>query len=244
MKALPELAGLIERRILVNFAIDPQVLAAALPSPFEPLTVDGWGMAGICLIRLARVRPRLVSLPVGLCSENAAHRVAVKWTEAGREARGVYIPRRDTDNLLNSLAGGRLFPGEHHRARFECEETADAYSVEMHSLDGQVEVAVRGTVADGLPPQSVFESVAAASAFFEEGSLGYSDRESGGCFDGLELRCEGWKVWPLHVSQVHSSYFSDPSRFPPGSVRFDHALLMRDIPHTWIARDPLKATEA
>src|SRR5438105_15949149 len=40
-----------------------------------------------------------------------------------------------------------------------------------------------------------------------------------------------WQVQPLAVEEVYSSYFADARRFPPGSVVFDSALLMRDIPH-------------
>jgi hypothetical protein len=42
-----------------------------------------------------------------------------------------------------------------------------------------------------------------------------------------------WKITPLAVERVYSSYFADESRFPPGSVEFDCALLMRNIPHEW-----------
>ena len=38
---------------------------------------------------------------------------------------------------------------------------------------------------------------------------------------------------PLAVEQVESSFFSDKSAFPVGSVTFDHALIMRDLSHQW-----------
>ena len=38
---------------------------------------------------------------------------------------------------------------------------------------------------------------------------------------------------PLAVEQVESSFFSDESAFPAGSVTFDHALIMRDLSHQW-----------
>jgi hypothetical protein len=73
----------------------------------------------------------------GLRSENAAHRVAVEWEEHGHRREGVYIPRRDTNLSLNALAGGRIFPGEHHPAKFEVDEDpADGrWSVRMRSKD-------------------------------------------------------------------------------------------------------------
>jgi hypothetical protein len=48
-----------------------------------------------------------------------------------------------------------------------------------------------------------------------------------------------WRVEPLRVEAVRSSFFADRSRFPAGSVEFDSALLMRDIPVTWKAREPV-----
>jgi len=37
----------------------------------------------------------------------------------------------------------------------------------------------------------------------------------------------------LQVHDVFSSYFSDETKFPAGSVEFDCALIMRDIEHEW-----------
>ena len=95
-----------------------RVWRSRLPAPFRPKLVAGWGMAGICLIRLAGMVPAFLPLPCGLASENAAHRIAVQWDENGFVREGVFIPRRDTNALLNRLAGGRLFPGAHQAAKF------------------------------------------------------------------------------------------------------------------------------
>src|SRR5690349_20999009 len=104
---LPVISGVIERRILVNYRVDPDVLAAMLPQPFRPQVVDGYGVAGICLIRLGQLRPQGFPRWLGIGSENAAHRVAVEWDEGGQVRRGVYVLRRDTNSRLNTLAGGR-----------------------------------------------------------------------------------------------------------------------------------------
>lgn len=236
---IPTICGTIDRRILANYRIDPEAMARVLPTPFRPKLVAGFGIGGICLIRLKNIRPRFVPLPWGVRSENAAHRFAVEWESDGKTHSGVYIPRRDTSLRLNALAGGRLFPGEHHLARFEVEETASDFSVVMQSYDQKAHVEVAGTIVATLPAGSVFSSVAEASRFFEEGSLGYSDTSVAGTFDGLELRCENWAVTPLEVRHVVSSYFGDQSIFPAGSAVFDHALLMQDIAHEWLGQPDL-----
>ena len=144
---IPVIRGVIDRRILVNYHVDPRVLAPLLPAPFRPKVVHGIGMVGICLIRLKKVRPTLFPSWLGIASENAVHRTA--------------------------------------------------------------------------------------------GSLGYSATPDPSRFQGLELRCLGWRVEPLEVEEVRSSFFEDESYFPKGSIEFDCALLMRGIEHEWHGRADL-----
>lgn len=233
---LPVIRGIIDRRILANFRVDPEPLARCLPAPFRPQLVGGFGIAGICLIRMKAARPKFLPAMFGFGSENAAHRIAVEWDDGGKLRSGVYVPRRDSSSLMMSLAGGRLFPGVQHRADFETRETENEFFVSMKSRDGVAHVSVDGTVAETLPAGSVFQSVQEASKFFEDGSLGYSP-DRGATFDGLELRCDEWTVQPMDVNEVQSSFFDNRDAFPEGSVTFDNALLMRNIDHEWHSRE-------
>ena len=113
---IPAIRGIIDRRVLVNYRVDAKVLSCVCPPPFRPQIVNGFGIAGICLIRLKYIRPRFLPWFLGISSENAAHRVAVEWDSATGTQSGVYVARRDTSSLLNAFAGGRLFPGVHNRA--------------------------------------------------------------------------------------------------------------------------------
>src|SRR5262245_40406907 len=206
---LPVIQGVIRRRILVNFRVDPRVMQAQLPSRFCPKLHQGLSIAGVCLIRLESIRPRFVPSLLGFSSENAAHRVAVRWQADDGEKEGVFIPRRDTGSALSRLAGGRLFPGEHHGAHFAVSESPHSIDFRMESSGRVVSVARRGALGGVLPSSSCFSSLADASAFFEPGSVGYSVTRDSNRLDGLELRTHGWTVEPLQVQEVHSSYFSD-----------------------------------
>ncbi len=155
---------------------------------------------------------------------------------------GVFIPRRDTSSLLNAVAGGRIFSGVHHRAKFDVQESDDHFHVAMTSFDGSASVIVDGSInaqRQQLPDDSIFSTVEECSRFFEQGSLGYSLSHSDAKFDGLELQTLNWNVEPLSVSYVESSFFSERSVFPDGSVEFDNALLMRGIDHEWKSRESL-----
>src|ERR1700722_17207684 len=238
---IPIVRGILDRRILVNFRVDAQVLAKLLPPPFRPKLVNGKGMAGVCLIRLKKIRPRFLPSFLGISSENAAHRIAVEWDQDGKTKEGVFIPRRDTSSRLNTLVGGRLFPGEHNHAAFKVEEKDDHYRIALDSDDGKTHLLVDGHVAQDVPAKSIFGSLKEASDFFERGALGYSVTAKPGQFDGLELHSFNWRVEPLAVDKVESSFFEDAARFPPGSVEFDCALLMRGIDHEWHGKGRLCA---
>ena len=239
MMRMPQIQGLIRRRLLVNFRVDPAVIQRQLPARFRPKLHGSHAVAGVCLIRLEHIRPKHVPNAFGISSENAAHRIAVTWEDETGTHEGVYIPRRDTSSLINLLAGGRLFPGEHNRARFEVEESDDRIHFLMESLDQSVKVELSARSSSQFPQGSCFQSIDEASRFFEAGSLGYSATSNKDRLDGIQLRTQQWKVEPLHVDQVYSSYFADRAHFPEGSASFDCALIMRNIEHEWHSANDL-----
>jgi hypothetical protein len=227
---IPTIEGTIDRRILINFSIDKEVLARFLPSPFKPKLINDRGIAGICLIRLKDIRPLGFPEIIGIGSENAAHRIAVEWTEDGQTKEGVYIPRRDTDSLLNHWTGGHLFPGVHHLSKFDVEEKEGTYRLSIKSKDNN-SISISARQSDEFNKNSVFGNLEAASDFFRNGSVGFSPNRTS--YDGLELKTMKWKVSPLVVDNVSSSFFENETVFPKGSVVFDNALLMLDIKHKW-----------
>jgi hypothetical protein len=217
----------------VNYRVAPNALLPLLPRGFRPQLVAGEAIAGVCLIWLDQVRPDFARvLPIGLQSQSAAHRVAVEWDSADGPTRGVFILRRDTSSSLVRWAGGRLFPGAHGRARFDVRETEDALALSMVARDGTV-VEVTGTDGDTLPRGSVFRSLAETSAFFEGGALGYSPGLDAGRIEGFRLETQDWRVRPFSVTSLRSSFFDKTTPFPSGTVRFDHALVMRQIDARW-----------
>ena len=237
---IPKIKGIIERRILINYQIDKEVLENYLPKPFRPKLVKGKGIAGICLIRLKEIRPKGLPKQIGINSENGAHRIAVEWMENGNLKEGVYIPRRDTSSKINSLAGGTIFPGIHHLARFTVNESDGNYEVGFISEDG-TSLSIKAKETNHWNEKSVFENLKDVSAFFQKGAVGYSPYAKG--FDGLELNAYRWEVSLLDVDEVQSSFFENEADFPKGSVLFDNALLMKNIEHEWIGLNKIKTSQ-
>jgi uncharacterized protein YqjF (DUF2071 family) len=228
---IPIIKGIIDRRILINYQIDKEVLESFLPKPFKPKLVNGKGIAGICLIRLKEIRPKGLPKQIGIASENGAHRIAVQWIENGKLKEGVYIPRRDTSSKLNSLAGGIIFPGVHHLADFKVNEKGGNYEVGFVS-DDQTSLSIKAKETNMWNNESIFDDLKCVSDFFKNGSVGYSPDKN--YFEGLELKAYNWEVTLLEVEKVRSSFFENERIFPQGSVKFDNALLMKNIEHEWV----------
>jgi hypothetical protein len=248
---IPAMTGTIRRRILLNYRVAPDVARAVLPSRFRPRLVGGHAIAGVCLIRLEGIRPKGFPSVTGISSENSAHRIAVEWEDDhGETQQGVFVPRRDTDSRMNALAGGRVFPGVHHHSKFTVEDRDGQIALRIVADNiEQPLLELEASEAEDFPDASVFPSLIDSSEFFKAGSIGYSTRPRCFTLDGLLLKVSDWRVSPLSVQCARSAYYDDRSIFPAGSIEFDHALLMRDIPHEWhseprmTSEDP-KANEA
>ena len=231
---IPIIHGYIERRILINFTADPKVVEKIIPFPFRPKLYKDKAIVGICLIRLKDIKPKGLPNFVGANSENGAHRIAVEWEENGETKSGVYIPRRDSSSKLNTIIGGRVFPGKHYHAKFNVEENNGNYHVDFTSSDN-TEILINAKEVTSFNNNYIFETLENVSDFFESGDLGYSPNNEK--FEGLRLNAYTWKVRPLEIKNVKSSFFENEEIFPKGSINFDNALLMTDIEHEWLSVD-------
>jgi len=236
---LDTIHGIIDRRVLLNYRIDPDALKRVLPPPFEPKLYAGYGIGGVCMIRFKELRPRFAPRWLGIGSENAAHRIAVQWEQDGERKEGVFIPRRDTNSWFNKTLGGRVFPGIFQRSQFEGQDTDATVSLRIVRADGGTEIAFGGHIVECLPETSVFPTLQAASEFFSLGATGYSATHSEGHYHGMELHTLNWTIAPLAIDEAQSCFFDDPQRFPSGTAELDCALIMRGIEHEWRSRPDL-----
>ena len=229
---IPQLTGVIRARLLLNYRVDPGVVRRLLPERFEPLTVCGAAVAGICVIRLEKLRPRNLRWFPPMSFTSLAHRVAVRWRVQDGVRTGVYIWRRMTDSRLVALAGGRLFPGEQSSARIRMR--VDERSVRVAAVSSRTTIlnalCERRPNCDG---GSLFHDHAERERFFAAGGLGVSPNRGGDGYDGVRLEVERWNSCLVESVNIRSEFFDDTNRFPQGSIAFDHALIMEDLDHTW-----------
>jgi hypothetical protein len=227
----PSRAGIvarIDRRLLVNFRVDPTALHRVLPDGLRPQLVDGSAVAGVCLLRMAGLRPRWAPRGIAWGAENAAHRIAVEWDGPTGVRRGVYTPKRYSASWVPVALGGRVMPGVHQHARFDVDEDEERFRVGFDATDAEVDVDVERVPAHRWT-SSVFRDVDQASDFFRAGSTGWSPNHRG-ALEGLELRTDAWQVSPARAHRVQSSFID---ALPRDSAEFSDVLLMRNVPVTW-----------
>lgn len=225
---IPNLSANVERRLLISYRVDPDVIKNMIPNSFRLQLVDGYAVAGACLIRLGDVRPTYVKKGYGWGGENAAHRIAVEYNTFDGVKSGVFIPERHSNSLLPVLAGGRVFPGKHKLAKFAVDETEDNIKVALSS--SSVSLSADVTVTDAFTSK-LFPTLEEASDFYRNSPVGFSpDRNLKP--EGLKLSTDAWKVEAGHMNSLSSTFFDS---LPKGSVFFDHVLVMRNIPVTWSA---------
>jgi hypothetical protein len=227
MTGFRTLRAQVRRRLLISYRVDPAVAQSLIPGEFRPQLVDGSAVAGVCMIALQSVRPGWLRPRVGFRTENVAHRIAVEWDEDGQTRSGVYIVERHSSSLVPVLAGGRLFPGVQKRAKFDLDESDSRFRVTMTAPGTRVSVDVQ---LGGPWTSTLFPTVEAASAFHEQGAVGWSPRRDGTGVEPLELTSRQWSVEPGQVMSLASSYFD---ALPVGAATLDSVVVMRDIPFFW-----------
>jgi len=235
---LSELEGVIAQRVLLNFRADPNVVAPLIPPPFDLIEQNGYALVGVCLIRFAGLRPAGWPRFLGWSPRSMAHRAAVRFRGRDGAGEGVYIFRRDTSNRTVALFGGRLFPGRQSRAIFEVQDSNSDIEISVHTDEADADVRFRA--AKTLPwttSSKLFSSLQTATGFLARGECGFSPSASDGCLDGMRLRINDWRASPLAVEHIRAAFFENPRLFPPGSIDFDHALLMENVPHRWLRID-------
>ena len=242
MSFLDTIHGLIDRRILLNYRIDPAALQRVLPTPFRPHLYRGNGIGGVCMIRFKALRPAGLPAWLGLGSENAAHRFAVEWEQDGERREGVFIPRPRHELLVQQKPrrpgiSGHLSSQPVRRAR------NGRLRRPAHPATGRH----AGNYVCGPPHRQGCQPTACsrrwneASAFFSLGATGYSATHAAGHYHGMELRSLNWSVLPLEIDEARSRFFDDTDRFPAGTIELDCALLMRQIEHEWRSQPDLYA---
>jgi hypothetical protein len=234
----PIVEATIERRVVIVYRLDPDVVADLIPGPFEAQMVKEFAVGATSFTSVKHLRPRGLPPWLGRDSEHAAHLIAVTWLNQRRPAIGVFCSRRHTSSRVIATSSDRLFPGTRELADFAVDDHGSKVHIAFVSRKGTGLVDAEVTVGEPLVGSALFATTEEASRHIRRGAVAYSLRRKGGLLDGLELRTRTWPVEPARIDHVRSSFFDDPNVFPPGTAVADSAFVMRDVAADWRAAPP------
>jgi hypothetical protein len=240
----PTLEGVIQRRVLLNFQINPALIKPYIPKPLEILVHRGWAVAGICLIRLENIRPKGLPGWTGFSAENMAHRIAIRFPSNGRMLDGVFIWRRETNSRLMPWVGGRLFPGVHQHADFSVKESPSTLHMDVSTQDSMANIQFTAARLVPWENTTLFQSFTEVKDFFRAGDCGFSCGHTAIQLEGLRLATNSWNMEPLRITNIKSAFYERIARHHSDQLIFDCGLLMQNVPHEWYGMKKLNASLA
>lgn len=220
--------GRMVRRLLVNATLDVDLVSPLLPPGVVPAVVGGRGRAfvGVCLLRVADLRPGRAPALLGRSFDGLAYRVAVTTSQG---APAVHIVRRETADRLARCVGGRVFPGTHRRV--DTDVSADELRVVAGGHGGPSLVVEVADEPPRIDHGSVLGDDEAASAFFSAATLATSPARRAGRYECLRMEAPPFSVRAVRPQELVLDRLAWALGAPePAALRFDSAFLVRDVP--------------
>lgn len=221
--------GRMARRLLVNATTDADVVRPLLPPAVTPAVVGGDGgraLVGVCLLRVADLRPGRVPAVLGRSFDGLAYRVAVTRPDG---VPAVHIVRRETADGLALAVGGRLFPGTHRRV--DMDVSTDELRVAAGGHGGPALVVDVIDEPPGPGHASVLGDDEQASVFFSAATMATSPARRAGRHEGLRMEAPPFSVRAVRPRELVLDRLAWALGAPGvGALRFDSAFLVRDVP--------------
>lgn len=225
------------RCLLVNFGVDPDVLASVLPPGIEPDLHGGEAFLSIVVAELDRMRPAFLPRVMGVTYNQIVYRAVVR---CGDE-RGVYFLRSDADNGVMCAFGNALSFFRFHRSAIAFRDHDGLFDLDVVTA-GEVTADIHATytLADArseLPETSTFEDLSRAQAWLVELYAAFARTPGRAHVDVVRIARGGWNLRVVEDLRGQYAFMSAGAPFGPGTARLDSTFLADDIGYRWHRRD-------
>ena len=227
------------RCILVNFAVDPDELARALPAHVEPDVHNGEAYVSVVVGEMDKMRPARLPHALGITYNQIVYRAVVR---CGDE-RGVHFLRSDADSRIMCLGGNLMsfFRFHHSQIRFRMrDDELDLDVLTRTNPSGDIRATyMLGAPGAELPSGSAFGSLGEAQRWLVELFAAFHYTAGNDWIDVVRIKRGEWNV--RVIADTRADYAFMRAGAPFTQARLDSVFLVGDVPYHWfrLEKQPL-----
>ncbi len=177
-----------------------------IPRGFKLLTHEGFAFWSVCISRTEGIRPAGIPPFMSVTCHHVSYRLLVRVpVSGGKELRGSYFIRSDTDNSLVCTGGNILTDFHFHRSRIALKREDSLLDITVEDPRGVAEGYMIGEITDEcvLTPDSCFADEDEAHRVLKLHPRGLSLDKGGRVVDIAEMQRDdkAMKEHPIRVGR-------------------------------------------
>ena len=230
------MVGVVRRRFLVSYAVEPSLLSTRVPPGAELSTHNGFAWVSACFVELAGMRPSFVPKGLGSRFRYLIHRTRARLLYPDGVLRESVLVLEANMNKPFLALLGRVTTGVNFRVReIDLVEGDDGWELSM-AANGSVLYRAsipRLSIGESLPENSMFQNTSDADRFLLGVSYGGEwDKPKG----RLRLLAETHDPWTAFAGACDTKRFDFLEKLGASSLQADHVVTMTNIPHYFALR--------
>jgi uncharacterized protein YqjF (DUF2071 family) len=223
--------GMVRRRFLINYPVDPSLLEPFLPPGGQLSRHQGKAWFSDCFVHVSHMRPSIVPSALGLSFRCLIHRTrAVLPFPDGKNREAVLVLDPSIDSRLLGVVGTSMTGVPFKRRPIEFVTDGSAWRIAVREGTNVIyEVMIRAaSFRTEMPANSPFTSLSEADDFLLGVSYGGSwDRED----STLQVLAETHDPWQAQAGTCDVRRNAFLKRLGIDTPRADHVITMVDCPH-------------
>jgi uncharacterized protein YqjF (DUF2071 family) len=218
--------------LVLTFAVPKEKVQHLIPEPLRLDTFkDKWAFIAVAMVQTKNLRPKGFPRFMGNDFFLIGYRVFVRFTtKAGRNLRGLYILKSETDKTKMTFFGN-IFT-HYNYTTTNIESTIEVDTLEFFSMKSGFRLKVeRGNSENiSLPNESPFSDWSEARRFAGPLPFTFTCNSSDNKVLIIEGVRQNWKPMPVKVLDYHFS-FLDNLELP--AIRLANAFIIGNVPYYW-----------
>jgi len=228
--------GLVRRRFLINYPVEPALLEPFVPPGGELSLHQGKAWLSDCFVHISHMRPSVMPPGLGMSFHYLIHRTRARLPfPDGKKREAVLVLDPTIDSRLLKTFGSAMTGVPFKRRPIEFVTDGSAWRLGVR--DGKeliYEAMIRGSsFGTDMPTNSPFADLSSADEFLLGVSYGGSWNKQAGT---LKILAETHNPWQAKVGTCDTRQHAFLERLGIDIPRADHVITMVDCPHYFAIR--------